>query len=117
MHPTTKDVVRKTGPDAIKRSIRNLILTNYYDRPFRPGIGSNVQKILFDNISPITATLLQDAVIETIRNFEPRVEILDKNDVEVKVDPDGNGYLVNLKYTILNSGLPVTVALFLERVR
>ena len=51
-HPTTGDVVKKTGLDAIKRSVRNLILTNYYDKPFRPGIGSNAQKILFDNINP-----------------------------------------------------------------
>ena len=47
-HPTTGDVVKKTGVDAIKRSVRNLILTNFYDRPFRSYIGSNAQKILFD---------------------------------------------------------------------
>jgi len=49
-HPTTGDVVRKTGLDAIKRSVRNLVLTNFYDRKFRSAIGSNATKILFDNI-------------------------------------------------------------------
>ena len=51
-HRTTKDVLVKTGADAIKRSVRNLVLTNFYEKPFRPGIGSNAVKLLFDNITP-----------------------------------------------------------------
>jgi len=68
-HPTTKDVVKKTGPDAIKRAVRNLILTNYYDRPFRSYIGSNAQKILFDNINPLTAAFLKDAITQQSRTL------------------------------------------------
>ena len=118
-HPTTGDVVKKTGLDAIKRSVRNLILTNYYDRPFRPGIGSNAQKILFDNINPFTANFLKDAIIETIYNFEPRVKLAeDQNDgVIVNVNTDNNGYDVRITFTILNSGAPATISLFLERLR
>jgi phage baseplate assembly protein W len=118
-HPTTGDVVKKTGLDAIKRSVRNLILTNYYDRPFRPGIGSNAQKILFDNINPFTANFLKDAIIETIYNFEPRVKLAeDQNDgVIVSVNADNNGYDVRITFTILNSGAPATISLFLERLR
>ena len=71
-HPTTGDVVKKTGVDAIKRSIRNLVLTNFYDRKFRSYIGSNAQKVLFENINPFTATFLKDAITEVITNFEPR---------------------------------------------
>ena len=74
-HPTTKDVVKKTGIDSIRRSVRNLVLTNFYDRKFRSYIGSNTQKILFDNINPFTATFLKDAIIEVITNFEPRVKL------------------------------------------
>jgi phage baseplate assembly protein W len=121
MHPTTKDVVKKTGVDAIKRSVRNLILTNFYDRPFRSYIGSNAQKILFDNITPLTATFLKNAIIEVINNFEPRVILPDNYEqnqgVEVFVNPDNNGYNVKITFIIVNTGTPATINLFLERLR
>ena len=113
-HPATGDVVKKTGIDAIRRSIRNLVLTNFYDRPFRSYIGSNVQKILFDNMNPLTATFLKDAVTEVIRNFEPRVDL--KN-VLVKINEDNNGYDVTISFVIINRGEPATIVLFLERLR
>jgi phage baseplate assembly protein W len=120
-HPTTGDVVKKTGVDAIKRSVRNLILTNFYDRPFRSYIGSNAQKILFDNINIFTATFLKDAIAEVITNFEPRVRLPDTemNDsgIEVSVDPDLNGYNVRITFIIVNRGEPATINLFLERLR
>jgi phage baseplate assembly protein W len=113
-HPTTGDIVRKTGEDAIKRSVRNLILTNYYDRPFRSQIGSNVQKILFDNISPLTQNFLKDAIHEVITLYEPRVKILEIN---VGVSADNNGFDVTLSYQIVNKVEPTVINLFLERIR
>lgn len=113
-HPTTGDIVRKTGDDAIKRSVRNLILTNFYDRPFRPYIGSNTQKLLFELISPITANLLKDAIFEVINNYEPRVRI---SELVVDPDEDNNGYNVSIRYEILNRGEPALISLFLERIR
>jgi phage baseplate assembly protein W len=118
-HPTTGDVVKKTGLDSIKRAVRNLVLTNYYDRPFRPGIGSNAQKILFDNVNPFTATFLKDAIIEVITNFEPRVKLSEDetNGVIVSVNEDNNGYNARIKFTIINTGAPAIISLFLERLR
>lgn len=118
-HPTTGDVVKKTGLDAIKRSIRNLVLTNFYDRRFRSFIGSNATKILFDNINPFTATFLKDSIIEVITNFEPRVKLSeDENDgVIVSVDPDNNGYNVRITVNVINTGAPAIINLFLERIR
>lgn len=113
-HPTTGDVLIKTGNEAIKRSIRNLILTNFYDRPFRSYIGSSVQKMLFENIDQLTATTLQDAIINVITNYEPRVRI---TDLKVNVSADNNGFDVRMVYTIINSNLPVTINFFLERIR
>lgn len=113
-HPTTGDIVRKTGDDAIKRSVRNLILTNFYDRPFRPFIGSNVQNLLFELATPIVSNLIKDAILEVIRNFEPRVRILE---LVVDMDEDNNGYNVSIRYEILNRGEPALVSLFLERIR
>ena len=113
-HPTTGDIVRKTGDDAIKRSVRNLILTNFYDRPFRPYIGSNTQKLLFELINPMTASLIKDAIFEVIKNYEPRVRI---DQLIVSMDEDNNGYNVSMRYEILNRGEPALISLFLERIR
>lgn len=118
-HPTTGDIVKKTGIDAIKRSVRNLILTNFYDRPFQPYIGSNAQKLLFDNINPLTATFLRNAIIETIQNFEPRIALVDEGNrgVEVVVNEDNNGYSATLTFVIINTGESAKINLFLERIR
>jgi phage baseplate assembly protein W len=113
-HPTTGDVVKKTGVDAIKRSVRNLILTNFYDRPFRPYIGSNAQKLLFELATPITANLLNDAILEVIGNYEPRIRVAQLN---VQFDYDNNGYNVTLAFEIINRSEPAVISLFLERLR
>jgi phage baseplate assembly protein W len=113
-HPTTGDIVIKKGEDAIKRSVRNLILTNFYDRPFRSYIGSNALKLLFENANAITATLLKDAIREVIENYEPRVKL---TDIDLNFDYDNNGYNVTMRYIILNREQPVIINLFLERIR
>jgi phage baseplate assembly protein W len=113
-HPTTKDVMKKTGVEAIKRSVRNLLLTNFYDRPFQSYIGSNALKILFDNATPMSATFLTNAINETLANHEPRIRV---DDVVVKFDFDNNGYNVQLFFTIVNRNEPAVITLFLERIR
>jgi len=113
-HPTTGDVVRKIGGEAIKRSVRNLILTNYYDKPFRPSLGSSVQKLLFENATPLTANFIKNAVQEVIENNEPRVKL---TEVRVVFDGDNNGFAVTLSYIILNRSEPVVTTIFLERIR
>lgn len=113
-HPTTGDVMKKNGVEAIKRSVRNLLLTNFYDRPFQSYIGSNALKILFDNATPLTATFLNNAIRETLANYEPRIRV---DDLEVKFDYDNNGYYVKLFFTIINRNEPAIITLFLERIR
>lgn len=113
-HPTTGDIMRKTGIDAIKRSVRNLILTNFYDRPFRPWIGSNAQKLLFENANPLTAGFLKDAITEVLTNYEPRVIV---KGVDVIFDIDNNGYIAKIYFVVLNSNEPVVTTIFLERIR
>ena len=113
-HPITGDVVKRTGIESIKRSVRNLILTNFYDRPFRSYIGSNAQKILFDNISSLTARHLQDFITETITNFEPRVSLIT---VEVLVNEDMNGYIANLAFKMSDRLEPIITTLFLRQLR
>lgn len=113
-HPATKDVTKKTGPDAVIRSIRNLVLTNFWDRPFRSYIGSNAQKLLFENMTPITANLLEEFIKETIDNFEPRASLIG---VKVNPDFDNNGYTAKIVFSIINRPEPYTATIFLERVR
>jgi phage baseplate assembly protein W len=113
-HPTTKDVQKKSGIEAIKRSVRNLIFTNFYDRPFQSYIGSDVRALLFENANPFTAVLLQDAITLCLQNFEPRVKV---QSVVVSEDIDNLSYNVRLEYIILNKELPVIQTIFLERIR
>jgi len=113
-HPITGDVVKKIGPDAVARSIRNLVMTNYYDRPFRSQIGSNAIKMLFENIGPLTAINLETAIAEVITNFEPRARLIG---VKVKSDPDNNGYAAKIAFYVQNRPEPYQTTLFLERIR
>ena len=114
INPITGDINKKTGTDAVKRSIRNLIFTNYYERPFKSNIGSDVPRLLFDNVDVMTATFLEDAIIRLINNFEPRVRL---QGVRVTADYDNNGFGVVIQYIIINTETPATFNLFLERIR
>ena len=113
-HPTTKDVSMKIGTEAVKRSVRNLIMTNFYDRPFQSYIGSDVRALLFENADPFTAVRLQQAIESCLVNFEKRVKV---QKVVVSEDIDNHGYNVRIEYIILNKEQPVVQTIFLERIR
>ena len=113
-HPVTKDIVLKRDVEAVKRSVRNLILTNPHERPFHPEIGSGITGVLFENVSPTTAVVLQSEIRQVITNFEPRVRLID---ISVLGDIDKNGYYVTIKFQVINIPNAVTIELFLERLR
>ena len=114
MHPVKKDIVTSVDDQAVIRSVRNLIMTNHYERPFHPEIGSNVRKMLFEPISPLTANYLQREIEDTIKNFEPRVKL---QQVIVQVEPDANYYSAIISFFINNRTEPTTVNLILQRLR
>ena len=114
INPVTGDINKKKGTDAIKRSIRNLIFTNYYERPFKSSIGSDVPKLLFDNADVMTASFIEDAITRLINNFEPRVRLMS---ITVTVDYDNNGFGVEVQCMEVNTETPATFNLFLERIR
>jgi phage baseplate assembly protein W len=118
-HPTTKDVVRKKGVDAIKRSIRNLIMYNFYEKKFNHGVASGARGLLFENVVPLIETFLRDAIINVINNFEPRATLTQDVDGGVKIvwDQDRNGYIATISFIEVNSGLGATINVFLERIR
>lgn len=113
-HPGTGDVARVVNENSVKRAIRNLLLTNFYEVPFQPQRGSNIRALLFENITPATELLLEDAVVQTIENYEPRCQNLK---VTVSGDPDNNGYNVTIVFSIINNPQPTSVELVLSRVR
>ena len=113
-HPVTGDITRRFDEDAIKQSVKNLLLTRNYERPFHSEIGSPIRQLLFDLPGPMFNVMLQRAVIDVITNFEPRVNIID-----VRVDDysDANEVYVTLEFKIVNTERPLTLDLALERTR
>lgn len=114
MHPVRKDVVLSVDDQAVIRSVRNLILTNHYERPFHPEIGSNVRRMLFEPISPLTANYLQREIEDTIKNYEPRVKL---QQVIVQIEPDANYYSAIISFYINNRTEPTTINFVLQRLR
>ena len=114
IHPIRKDINTHKAEFAVINSVKNLILTNHYEKPFRPEIGSNIRKLLFENIDSIIAAQIERAVVETIVNFEPRVSV---STITASPDPDNNRYKLNLEFFVINNTNPITINFFLERIR
>ena len=110
----TKDIQKLTDVESVKRSVRNLINTNHYEKPFRPQVGSNLRAMLFENISPQMNHAISKEIDNLIRNYEPRCRL-----VEVNTNPqiDRNAYSVSIFFYVVNHPEPVTVESFLERLR
>ena len=110
----TNDVNKLTDVEAVKRSVRNLINTNHFERPFDPEIGGNVRALLFENMTPLTALNLQRKIEEVLSNFEPRAKI-----TQIIADPDmdRNGYRLEIRFYVIGIQNPITVETFLERLR
>ena len=114
IHPVKKDINKHVGVKAVINSIKNLVLTNHYEKPFQPEIGSNVRKLLFENLDDLTAIALQREISEVIRNFEPRASV---TKISVIADYDNNGFSVELEFYVINQTNPITITFFLERIR
>jgi len=114
IHPVKKDLVTKKDENAVAFAIRNLILTNHYERPFNPELGSNVRKLLFEPVSVFTASDLQKMIEQTIANFEPRARV---RRVDVIPNEDNNAYDVRIEFFIDMKTNPITADFLLERIR
>ena len=111
----TKDINIVTDVLAVKRSVRNLILLNTFEKPFHPEIGSGVRDTLFENMTPVTAIILSRHIEDVIRNFEPRVDLVG---VYAFPNLDKNLYEVTIEFYILNTPTElVELTLPLERLR
>ena len=112
---TSKDISKVTDIQAVKRSIRNLVLTNHYEKPFHPEIGSGVRGILFEPMTPLTAHILTRKIEDVIENFEPRARLIS---VRAQPNLDRNEYECTIEFYVVNTPTElVDLTLFLERLR
>jgi len=113
-NPLSGDVSKLTGTAAVKAAVKNLVLTNHFERPFHPEIGSGVTGLLFDNKTPFTASYIQRNIEDVLKNFEPRATL---QDLKINVDSDPNGVSVSITFFVNNIPEPITIDFFLQRTR
>tara|TARA_B100000927_G_scaffold237233_1_gene197999 strand:- start:191 stop:616 length:426 start_codon:yes stop_codon:yes gene_type:complete len=113
-HPVTNDVVAIEDVNAVKRSVRNLINTNFYERPFHPELGCGVREMLFENYTPMTGIFMRRKIEEVLSNYEPRARL---TSIEVNEQMDRNAIDVVVNFYVLNLPNPVSVTTTLQRIR
>ena len=114
LNSVTKDVNKLTDAEAVKRSVRNLINTNHYERFFRPELGSGLRGLLFEPVNEITTQFIKQKIIELLNFHEPRIRL---TSVNVSNQLDRNSYSVRISFHIIGTQTPVEVETFLERLR
>jgi phage baseplate assembly protein W len=113
-HPMTADVPQKTDAEAVKRAIRNLVMMNKYDKPFKPQIDARLTRLLFEPATPITAVVVRSNIIDILNRYEPRAKI---NDVIVLFNDDTNTFEVTVSFMLLNTRETSKVFVTIERLR
>jgi phage baseplate assembly protein W len=113
-HPQNKRLVKYTNENSVKRSVRNLILTEPGERLFQPDVGCKIRSLLFENMSDITAIQLKNAIEETISLYEKRARVIT---VEVVPNEDLYNYDVYIIFEVINSITPVALNITLDRAR
>ena len=113
-HPVTNDIVKIEDIDAIKRSVKNLVQTNFYERPFHPELGCGVRELLFENFTPITGIFLKRKIEEVLVNYEPRISL---SQIAVDDDQDNNRLVIDIYFYVIGVPDPIQVTTFLQRLR
>jgi len=110
----TNDINVVDNVIAVKRAVKNLVQTNFYERPFQPELGCGVRELLFENFTPMIKVFLERKIEEVLINYEPRVQL---QSVEVDDDQDGNRLVVSIYFYVIGVPGPQVVETFLQRVR
>ena len=110
----TNDVNIVEDVVAVKRALKNLVQTNFYERPFQPELGCGIRELLFENFTPMTKVFLERKIEEVIVNYEPRVNL---QNVAVDDDQDKNRLVVDIYFYVVGVPGPQVVQTFLQRVR
>ena len=110
----TSDVNKIEDVIAVKRAVKNLVQTNFYERPFQPELGCGIRELLFENFTPMTKVFLQNKIEEVLLNYEPRIDL---TSVRVDDDQDNNRLVVDIYFYVIGVPGPQTVQTFLQRLR
>ena len=111
----TNDVSKLTDIEAIKRSVRNLVQLNHYEKPFHPEIAGGVRELLFEPMSPLVAVVIARKIEDVITNFEPRARLVS---VRAFPDLDRNAYEVSVEFYVVNTPTEIVdLSIMLERLR
>ena len=110
----TNDVNVVEDVIAVKRAVKNLVQTNFYERPFQPELGCGIRELLFENFTPMTKVFLQKKIEEVLNNYEPRINL---NSVRVDDDQDNNRLVVDIYFYVIGVPGPQQVQTFLQRLR
>ena len=110
----TNDVNIVEDVIAVKRAVRNLVQTNFYERPFHPELGCGVRQLLFENFTPLTAVFLRRKIEEVLVNYEPRINV---TNVTVDDDQDNNRLVCDIYFRIIGVETPQVVSTYLQRIR
>ena len=113
-HANTGELNKKTNENAVKQSVRNLLLTNKYERLFHPEIGSNLKALLFENMTPHLPQICNDYIAEVFENHEPRAEFLY---ADINFDHDRNNANISIYFMIINSQVQAILPITIERTR
>lgn len=112
--PSSGEIYKKFGSGAVKQSIKTLVLTNSYEKPFNPDFGGNVSSALFELADTNSSSMIRRNIIETIETYEPRAEVLD---VKVLLQSDRNLLDVTIKFKVVNTEEQVEFTTTLARLR
>lgn len=114
VHPKKQDLLMITNDEAVKRSIRNIVSTDSYDRVFQPELGGNVRGLLFENFDRLTVSQIENKIEAAILNFEPRAKLLAVN---ASPSSDDNSLRVTVIFSIIGNNKPINLDITLERQR
>lgn len=113
-HPIKNTLLKKTNSDAVKQSIRNLLLTDKGERLFQPNLGGNIRAMLFENITPQTFITMEDHIRDVLVAHEPRAEVID---VVISDTSDEHEVQIKIVFRIINIQEPITLTVLLEKIR
>ena len=114
LHPIRKDIIPLKDDEAIKNSVKNLILTNFFERPFQPLVGANLRGLLFEPADAITKYELSDGIKQVLLDYEPRIRV---SRVGIEDQSDRNAYRITVYFQIIEMDLNTEVEIVLQRLR
>jgi len=114
LHPFRKDIVPLKDAEAVKNAVKNLVLTNFFERPFQPNLGANLKALLFEPMDSITEIALRENIEDVILENEPRIRLVK---ITVKGNIDNNNYDIRVKYIIKQTNEIGQVSIVLRRLR